>query len=434
MAALALVAGLTVAGLGLFGAIALIGLAIAAGAFFDLRVTLLAIIPAMILLPELPLAIPVRTEDLLMAPLTAAWLVRLAVTRDRWPRTPLNWPIFAVVLSELLSLLWGVSRGTSDVTMELYSASFFFLKTIEVAFFYFIVVYTIRSERDVHLFTYLFIASAAALGLWGVLEQGASAAGEAITGPTGHGGYSLLGLTFVVLLAVLASLLLTQRARSARAITILAALPVIYSLLYTFSRQSYVGAAAALATLVWVRNRMLIIPAMLAMLALPFVVPEAVERRAASVVTNAPDPGTGSRPYGSRIRAVQQRLPEVMGGQPLLGFGPAALPPGFLDNQYLLTLYYTGLLGLAAFLWLLVSALRTSYRSYHELTGDFQGLALAWLAATIGLAIAGLAGSPFVAVRVRQVYWFLGAQVIAALKVTRAREVSAEEAADEVVT
>ena len=68
------------------------------------------------------------------------------------------------------------------------------------------------------------------------------------------------------------------------------------------------------------------------------------------------------------------------------------------------------------------------------LTGSFQGLALAWLAATIGLAIAGLAGSPFVAVRVRQVYWFLAALVIAAVKVTRAREVSAGEAADEVVT
>ncbi len=121
-----------------------------------------------------------------------------------------------------------------------------------------------------------------------------------------------------------------------------------------------------------------------------------------------------------------------MARHPLLGFGPAALPPGFLDNQYLLTLYYTGLIGLATFLWLLLAAMRTSYRSYHELTGDAKGLALAWLAATIGLAIAGLAGSPFVAVRVRQVYWFLAALAVAAVKVARTRRDDVEVAEEEV--
>jgi hypothetical protein len=421
-AALAVFAGLTVASWGVFGAIGLVGLAIAAGAFLDLRVTLVAIIPVMILLPELPLAIPLRTEDLLMAPLTAAWLLRLAVTRDPWPRTPLNWPIFAVILVEFASLVFGVMRGSAELSTELYSSSFFFLKTIEVALLYFMVVYAIRDERDVRLFTYVFVASAAALGVWGVIEYGSGSVGEAITGPAGHGGYSLLGLTFVVLLAVLASLLVTRRTRAERVLIVVAALPVIYSLMNTFSRQSYVGAAAAVVTLSWVRNRWLILPAMLAVLALPFAAPDMVEQRATSIVTNAPDPATGRRPYGTRVRAIQRRAPEVMAQRPLLGFGPAALPPGFLDNQYLLTLYYTGLLGLAAFLWLLAAAVRTSYLSYHELTGDAKGLALAWLAATIGLAIAGFAGSPFVAVRVRQVYWFLAALVIAAVKVVRARE------------
>jgi hypothetical protein len=411
------IAGVGVANWGTFGAIVLLGLAIAAGAVLDLRITLLAIIPAMVLLPELPLALPIRTEDLLMAPLIVAWLLRLVITREPWPRTPLNWPILAVIVTELLSVLWGVIRGTAGISLDLYSASFFFLKTVEVAFLYFIVVYSIRSEGDIRLFTYVLVGSAAALGFWGVLEHGADTPGEAITGPAGHGGYSLLGLTFVILLAILISLMLTQRSRMLRALMVLAALPVVYSLLFTFSRQSYVGATTALVTLVWVRNRRLLLPVALAMLAIPFVLPEAVEVRATSVVTNAPDPVTGYRPYETRVRALQQRVPEVLEQRPLLGFGLAAVPPGFLDNQYLLTLYYTGLVGLAAFLWLLISVLRTSYLSYHQLTGDPRGLALALLAATIGLSLAGLAGSPFVAVRVRQVYWFLAAMVVAATKI-----------------
>jgi len=430
-AALALLAGLAVGQVGVLAAVALVGLGIAAAALIDLRITLLAVVPAMVLLPELPLSIPLRTEDLLMAPLAAAWLARLAMGRERWPSTPLNRPIFAVIVVEFAAFLWGAYRGTAGLSPELYSASFFLLKTVEVAFLYFIVVSTLRRERDILLFTYVFCGSAAALGIWGVVERGSAAAGEAITGPAGHGGYSLLGLTFVVLLAVLASLFLTQHNRAVRALLALAALPVAYSLLFTLSRQSYVGAVAAIAVLVWVRNRRLMIPAMLLTLALPFVVPQVVEERAVSIVTGAPDPVTGADPYATRMHAWQRRLPEVLDETPVLGFGPAALPPGYLDNQYLLTLYYTGVIGLLAFLWLLWRALRTAQTTYRSLSGDLRGLALAWLAATVGLALAGLAGSPFVAVRVRQVYWFLAALAVAAYSLSMSRR-SEEGHPDEV--
>lgn len=428
-AILALIAGLAIERLGVVAVAALIGGGLAAAAFIDLRITLAAIVPAMVLLPELPGSLPIRTEDLLMAPLVAAWLARLALGRERWPSTPLNRPLLALIVVEFAAVLWGAMRGTTGLSPELYSSSFFFLKTVEVTFLYFIVVSAIHSERDLRTFTYMFCLSAAALGLWGVLERGGGTAGEAITGPAGHAGYSLLGLTLVVLLAVLVSLFLTDRSRAIRALLLVAAVPVAYALVFTFSRQSYVGAVAAIGVLVWVRDKRLMIPALLLVLAVPLVVPGIVEERAASIVTGAPDPVSGVSPYATRIHALQRRLPEVLGTSPVLGFGLAALPPGFLDNQYLLTLYYTGLVGLAVFLWLLWSALLASYRAVRSLKGRLQGLPLAWLAATVGLAIAGLAGSPFVAVRVRQVYWFLAALAVAAtqLAVARRSEQSTEE-------
>jgi hypothetical protein len=421
--ALALLAGLAAQSMGLVAVAGLIGLGLAAAAFVDLRITLLAIVPAMVLLPELPLALPLRTEDLLLAPLAAAWLTRLALGLERLPRTPLNRPLFAIIIVELTAVLWGAYRGTALISAELYSATFFFLKTVEVTLMYFIVISAVRSERDLRLFTVVFCAAGAALGFWGMLER-SGGSGAAITGPAGHAGYSLLGLTFVVLLAVLAALFLTQRLRLPRILLVLAAAPVAYSLIFTFSRQSYVGAAAAIAAIVWVRSRRLIIPALLLTLALPVVVPEVVEERAESIVTNAPDPVTGTQPYTTRVHALRERLPEVLLRSPLVGLGLAALPPGFLDNQYLLTIYYTGIIGLAVFLWLLWSALRTSYSAYGSLEGESRGLALAWLAATVGLAVAGLAGSPFVAVRVRQVYWFLAALTVAALHITGRRRVA----------
>jgi len=419
-AALALAVGLAVGRLGGVAVVALLGLGIAGAAFAELRVTLLAIVPAMVLLPELPLAVPLRTEDLLMAPLVAAWLARLALGRERWPATPMNAPIFAIAAIELAALLWGAIRGTAGLTPELYSASFFFLKTVEVAFLYFIVVSALRQRRDVWLFAAVLCVAFTALGLWGVIEHQTGPAGEPITGPAGLRGYSLLGLTLVVALAFIGSLILTVRANRARLALSLAALPVGAALLFTLSRQSYVGAAAAVVTLVWVRNRKLIIPVLILAVALPRMVPDVVQRRAASIVAAAPDPVTGITPYATRVHALQRRLPEVIGGSPLLGFGPAALPPGFLDNQYLLTLYYTGIIGVIAFIWLLWRAFRTAQRGYRALDGPPRGLALAWLAATVGLAVAGLAGSPFVAVRARQVYWFVAALAVAAYQVYRA--------------
>jgi hypothetical protein len=419
--AFALLAGLAAQRMGVVAVAGVIGLGLAAAAFIDLRITLLAIVPAMVMLPELPLALPVRTEDLLIAPLAAAWLTRLALGYESLPKTRLNWPLFAIVIVELAAVLWGVYRGTAGIAAELYSATFFFLKTLEVTLMYFIVISAIRSERDLRLFTYVFCAAGAALGVWGIFERGAGA-GEPITGPAGHGGYSLLGLTFVVLLAVLASLYLTQRSRLPRLLLALAAAPVAYSLLFTFSRQSYVGGAAAIAAIVWVRRRRLIVLALLLALALPLVVPEVVQERAESIVTNAPDPLTGTRPYATRVNVLRQRLPEVLSQSPLIGLGLAALPPGFLDNQYLLVLYYTGLIGLAVFLWLLWTAARTSFDAVRSLKGGSRGLALAWFAATLGLAVAGLAGSPFVAVRVRQVYWFLAALAVAAVRTASDRE------------
>ena len=431
-AGIALFAGLAVARLGVMAVIGLVGLGIAAAAFIDLRITLLAMIPAIVLLPELPLALPLRTEDLLMVPLAAAWIGRLALGRDRFPSTPLNAPLLALIFVELIALLWGAYRGTTSLSAQLYSAGFFFLKTVEVTFLFFIVLSAVRTRRDVRVFATMLCTAAAVLGVWGVVERGQRQLGEAIVGPTGHGGYSLLGLTFVVLLATLASLFLTQRDRRVKWLLALAALPVAYSLTFTFSRQSYVGAAAAVAAIIWVRDRRLFIPAVILAMSIPLVAPEVVQERAMSIFAGTPDRGSRVSPYSTRIHAVQRRLPEVLTQSPVFGLGLAAVPPGYLDNQYLLTLYYTGVVGLAVFLWLLWRALTTAYTAYQRAGPRLKGLPLAWLAATVGLALAGLAGSPFVAIRVRQVYWVLAGLAVAAMLLARteakpAAEVPAEE-------
>ncbi len=428
----AAVLGFGIAELNTLVLVGLVGTSVAVATFLDLRITLFFIVPAMVILPELPFGLPIRTEDLLMVPLTVAWLILLAVGRVRVPQTPMNRVLFALIFVEAVATLLGAMQGSAGFSVQLYGGTFFLLKTIEVTFLFLITISVIEDERDLRLFTLLFLASGAVLGGWGILQRGEVGEGAGVYGPEGETGYSLLGLTYVVLLAASAGLVLVLKKGRQRTTFLALALPVALALPFTLSRQSYVGAVVAFMVLVWVWDRRLIVPLILASTVVPFVAPSVVQERFVSMLPGQVDPRFGTNPYATRANALRSRVPEVLTESPFLGFGLAAIPPGFLDNQYLLTLYYTGLIGLAVFIWVLVRAGRVSFRLMNRVRdGPTRGLALGWMAATLGLALAGLAGNPFVAIRVRQSYWFLAALALAGAKVAarRARENGAPEPA-----
>lgn len=93
-----------------------------------------------------------------------------------------------------------------------------------------------------------------------------------------------------------------------------------------------------------------------------------------------------------RFRNWGDRIPEVLTQRPLLGFGQMAIPPGGLDNEYFQRLYYTGLLGLGAYLYLLLTATRTAFSAADR---DETGF-VAGYAGVVGVMLgAGLAKGVF---------------------------------------
>ena len=80
----------------------------------------------------------------------------------------------------------------------------------------------------------------------------------------------------------------------------------------------------------------------------------------------------------ARFRHWAERVPKVIINRPILGFGQLAIPPGGLDNEYFQRLYYTGILGLSAYLYLLLTALRTAFaaadRDQTGFVGGFAGV------------------------------------------------------------
>jgi len=138
------------------------------------------------------------------------------------------------------------------------------------------------------------------------------------------------------------------------------------------------------------------------LLASPFLVPDfAVDR----IMTL--DKSVRARIWAWHI------VPEVLADSPILGRGVTAVR--LVDSQYPRVFGETGLIGTAAFLWLLYTigstAVRGALRSRHPIP---RGIKLGYLGAFAGLLVHCLGANTFLIVRIMEPFWFLTA-VVAAL-------------------
>ena len=84
-----------------------------------------------------------------------------------------------------------------------------------------------------------------------------------------------------------------------------------------------------------------------------------------------------------------------------------------MDVQYARTLVETGIVGLAVFLWLAWSALKAGLGSFRTLRDpDERGLALGFVAGTIGLLVHAAGANTFIIVRIMEPFWFFAAVVV----------------------
>src|SRR5438132_851138 len=112
--------------------------------------------------------------------------------------------------------------------------------------------------------------------------------------------------------------------------------------------------------------------------------------------------------------------------QPVLGYGVTGAR--FMDVQYARTLVETGIVGLAVFLWLAWSALKSSLASFRMLRDpEERGLALGFLAGTIGLLVHAVGANTLTIVRIMEPFWFFAA-VVVSLPALAAAEASATPA------
>ena len=361
-----------------------------------------------------------RLEDLLLIAITLSWLARMAVNKELGlvVRTPLNRWIVLYVAGTLAATLTGYLTGTVKT-----AAGFFYvLKYVEFFVVYYMTVNNLRDRAHARRLVVAAFTTAALVSLIAAAQiptgERVSAPFEGETGePNTLGGYLLLMIALAGGVA-----LETTRLRVRTAALALLGLMVV-PFLYTLSRASYLGVlpmVVVLALLSSHRRLMgaaLLVLVLAAPLVLPALAPSPVARRV--LYTFQPEQGQPTVRVGGvafdpstseRLLAFQKAVEGWM-SRPLLGYGVTGFR--FMDAQYARTLVETGLVGFAAFLALLVAVLRAGLASFRALRDpEDRGLALGFVAGTVGLAVHAVGSNTFIIVRIMEPFWFFAGVVV----------------------
>jgi len=355
----------------------------------------------------------IRAEDLLLIVIVLSWLAKTAVNKELGLvlRTPLNRPILAYLLTTLLATLVGYLTGTVKTA----AGYFYVLKYLEYFFIYYMVVNNVQSRTQAWRLVRVAFFTAAVVSLTGIAQipsgERVSAPFEGEAGePNTFGGYLLFMLGIAV--GVLLEATRVRTRLLSLGFVMLAGLPF----LYTLSRASYLGVIPLVAVLALLssRRRLMMGALILLLVGSPLVAylfPTPVVKRV--LYTFEPEVGQPTITLGriafdpstsARFIGFQQAIEGWM-TRPILGYGVTGF--GFMDVQYARALVETGVVGLAAFLWLIWSVLRSGLHAFRTLKDPVdRGLALGFLAGTVGLLTHAIGANTFIIVRIMEPFWF----------------------------
>jgi len=229
--------------------------------------------------------------------------------------------------------------------------------------------------------------------------------------PNTFGGY----LLFMMAIAAGIAFETENTRRRAQCLILLGVMAVPF--FFTLSRASYLGLIPAFLVIARfsTRRRLVVGLILLGLVTSPvliFVAPKSVKDRVTYTFKEekgsdtvrvgkvAFDPSTSARllSFKSALAGFVQR--------PIFGWGVTGF--GFMDAQYARVLAETGLVGLAAFLWLMWAVGRHALDVYATRGDpDERGLVLGFLAGFAGLLVHAFGSNTFIIVRIMEPFWLI---------------------------
>jgi O-antigen ligase len=395
--------------------------------FVSTQMALYILIFSMLLSPEfivgategatLGRGITLRVDDFVVAVIGFSWLARMAINKELglFLKTPLNRPIAYYILVCVASTLLGALFGRLDLK----TGVLYVLKYFEYVVIYFMVANYFKDRKQMKTFVWVMLLTCLIVSIISMTQipQGEriSAPFEGKAGePNTYGGY------LVFMMSIATGLALMEESFRDRLVAFLLVILFSIPLLYTQSRSSYLAAIPAVLSFLWLSKRKQWIPPALLLvgLLLPFMAPKVTKDRVSYTFTQGigrPDTVTVAgvqldTSTSARIQSWGEAISDLS-QHPVLGFGVTGYR--FVDAQYVRVAAETGFLGLLAFLLLLGTILRESYRVFNASQDPFdKGLVIGFIAGLTGLLFHAIGANTFIIVRIMEPFWFITAMVM----------------------
>lgn len=405
------------------------------GAFINKEFALYLLIFSMLLSPEFIVGqtsekvigrgVTLRLDDFLLVIIGMSWFAKNAVHKDLGliKKTPLNKPIAYYILICILATAMGVMANRAGAK----TAFFFTLKYIEFFIVFFMMINHAENMKQIKGFVFAMLLTCFVTSVIGIAQipgggrVSAPFEGE-IGEPNTFGGY-------LVLVGALAGGLLSTEKRPKMKLLLLGLiLAIVPAFLYTQSRTSYLAAIPAVFMLAFLSGKKAPLAAviLIGLLLSPFLLPEKVTDRIRYTFSQPEASGqidvAGVKidtSTSARLRTWRKSV-EDWSKNPVFGYGITGYR--FLDAQYPRVLTETGILGLAAFFWLIYCIAKLTAGNLKQAKTPFTvGLSRGFAAGFAGLLFHAIGANTFIIVRIMEPFWFL-AGIMAVLPELEASE------------
>lgn len=385
---------------------------------------LYGLIFSMLLSPEIMMGkttshdIVIRFEDIILLVMAFSWLMKIAINKDPgiFFNAPINWNVNIYLALCALSTTFGMMGGR----VEVLSGMMFVLKYVEFYIVYIVVINNIRNKEAIPRYINSMFAVCVIICIFALYRYAQGGAMEAPFEGPGGGEKNTLG-GYLVLVFGLALGILTWTRKLYYQIFLFALLVLIYiTLSLSLSRGSWLSMLAIfLFAILSARNYRLHFTAAAILSVLAFIVisPQTTKDRVAytfkeqvtqeeqiSIFNYKLDTSTSAR-----LLTFQAAL-EQFYKHPFLGWGVTGFV--FIDSQYFRSLAEIGLLGLFAFLLMLLAIWRTAKALLLTQTGFYQGLVFGFMAAMVGIMVHSVSANTFIIIRIMEPFWFLTAIIM----------------------
>ncbi|MDQ6967395.1 MAG: O-antigen ligase family protein [Mariprofundaceae bacterium] len=420
------------------------GLMMLVVAFTSIELTLYLLILSTLLSPELTFGgstqaqlasgmvnttesrgVTLRLDDILLTLVCVTWMFRMAIFKELGSvrSTPINQPIAWYWLVALFATVIGMFAGRVGGY-----GIFFIIKYLEFFVLFYMVINHLHDEGAIKRYLLIMLITCVLASLAGIAQipSGARVSAPfegAIGEPNSFGGY--LVLMFSVVLGIF-----LHTGKSRRWYLLLFSMVIILvPLAFTESRSSYLSFVVAILFFIFLseNKRLLIAGCLVAVVLLPFVLPQNVVDRVMFTFDQTEQRGQldvgGIKIDTStteRLRAWDSVLTKYFPEHPLLGVGVTGGP--FLDAQYPRVLLETGIVGLVLFLWFLRRVWVLLRQCYNEINDPIlKGASLGAICGFAGLLTHGIGANTFIIVRIMEPFMILIGLLMAALFIERER-------------